>query len=275
MFSREGKDGHSRSYSLIDGMLTASRNYLHPTVALVSSFRAPTAERPTLLTHDEVETLFHDFGCALQTVLTRAKFGRFSDTRGAAEFFEASSRVFESWAWDRRVVDSFAADYRDPSKKLPRKTLAGLKEARRATASVHYQRELALAKLDLALHTEVTAENHRSTAELANQVLTDNFLPPAGGAAGVTMFEPLSNNGAEYYGHVWADVIGADMTSAFKRSVGGLYDTRSGRRMRTEVYAPGGSRDASRSIEAFLQRKQSTEPFWKTVGVPESSRAAR
>ena len=261
LFSRNGKHDRPSTYPLIDGMLTPGNFYQHPTVALVCSFSPPQSDTPTLLSHQDVESLFHEFGVALQTVLTRARFGRFSTANGLRDFAEAPSQVLENWAWDRRVLDTFAADYRDPSRKIPRKTLARLKEARRVTARIEYQHHLAMAKLDLTLHTQVTADNHRDVIELSNRVLADSFLPPPAGTV------PAAAYDAGSYGYVWADMIGMDLATAFKRAVGGAFDTRAGRRLRNEIYARGSSRDANKSIEAFLERKQSAEPFWKTLGL--------
>jgi Zn-dependent oligopeptidase len=275
MFPREGKFTHSAQYPIIDGKLMPGGKYQRPTVALVCNFPPPTGGKPCLLSHQEVETLFHEFGHALHSILTRAKFGRFSGGNGPRDFVEAPSQVLENWAWDRRVLDTFAADYRDPSKKIPREMLARMKEAKRATAGTCYSRQLSLALLDLSLHTQVTADNHRSIVDLSNQVLADNFLPPPPDTAVVASFGHLANYDAGYYGYAWADVIAADLASVFEKSWGGFLDARAGRKLREEIYAPGDSRDPNCSIERFLERKQSIEPFWNTLGMSVLSRASR
>jgi Zn-dependent oligopeptidase len=91
--------------------------------------------------------------------------------------------------------------------------------------------------------------------------LADSFLPPPAGTV------PAAAYDAGSYGYVWADMIGMDLATAFKRAVGGSFDTRAGRRLRNEIYARGSSRDANESVEVFLGRKQSAEPFWKTLGL--------
>ena len=275
MFPREGKYNQSAQYPIIEGKLLPGGKYQRPTVAVVCSFSPPTGGKPSLLSHEELETLFHEFGHALHAILTRAKFGRFSGGNGPRDFVEAPSQVLENWAWDRRVLNTFAADYRDRSKKIPKETLARLKEAKRATAGTSYSRQLSLALLDLALHTQVTAENKRSVVELYNQVLTDHFLPPPADSAPVAAFAHLAGYDAGYYGYAWADVIAADLASVFEKSWGGFFDAGAGRKLRDEIYAPGDSRDPNRSIERFLERKQSFEPFWKALGLSISDRASR
>jgi thimet oligopeptidase len=275
MFPREGKYAHAAQYPIIDGKLMPGGKYQRPTVALVCNFPPPSGGEPCLLSHQELETLFHEFGHALHSILTRAKFGRFSGGNGPRDFVEAPSQVLENWVWDRRVLDRFAADYRDPSKKIPREMLKRLKEARQATAGTCYSRQLALARLDLALHTQVTTDNHQSVVDLSNRMLAENFLPPPPDTAMVASFGHLASYDAGYYGYAWAEVIAADLASVFEKSWGGFLDARAGRRLREEIYAPGDSRDPNFSIERFLERKPSIEPFWNTLGLSVLSRASR
>jgi thimet oligopeptidase len=70
------------------------------------------------MTHTDVETLFHEFGHALHSITTRAKYGRFAGTHVPGDFVEAPSQMLQNWVWDKKVLDTFAADYRDPSKKI-------------------------------------------------------------------------------------------------------------------------------------------------------------
>src|SRR5262249_49894133 len=113
----------------------------------------------SLLAHSDVETLFHEFGHAMHTILTRAKYARFSGTSVPRDFVEAPSQMLENWVWDKRVLDSFAADYRDPSKKIPAEILAKLKEARLATEGTRYRRQLSFGLTDLKLHTQIHDSN--------------------------------------------------------------------------------------------------------------------
>ncbi len=89
------------------------------------------------MTHDDVVTVFHEFGHALHAMLTRARFGRFAGTNVPGDFVEAPSQMLENWPWDKTVLDSFAADYRDPSKKIPAEVLAKLRESKLATAGLY------------------------------------------------------------------------------------------------------------------------------------------
>ena len=265
MFQREGKYNHFAQFPIIDGKLLPGGKYQRPTVALICNFPPPSKDMPSLLSHAEVETLFHEFGHALHAILTRAHFGRFSGTSVPGDFVEAPSQMLENWVWDKKVLDSFAADYRDPTKKIPKAILARLKEAKLGTIGTYYKRQIALALVDLALHTEV--KNGRDCVKLSNDVFSKAFLPVPEGTAFVAYFGHLVGYDADYYGYAWADAIAADMATVFEKSPKGFFDAKAGRRLRDEVYAPGNSRDVTISVERFLGRPQSLDPFLKTLGI--------
>jgi thimet oligopeptidase len=267
MFPREGKYNHFAQFGLIEGKLLDNGWYQRPVCALICNFPSPGKDKPSLLAHSDVETLFHEFGHAMHTILTRAKSGRFSGTSVPRDFVEAPSQMLENWVWDKRVLDSFAADYRDPSKKIPEQILAKLKESRLATEGTRYRRQLSFGLTDLRLHTEIHDNNAAEALPLSNKVLSEVFLPLVPDTAFVAYFGHLMGYDAGYYGYAWADAIAADMATVFEKAPNGYFDQAAGRRLRTEIYEPGDSRDVNISIEKFLGRKRSIDPFLKKIGI--------
>jgi Zn-dependent oligopeptidase len=267
MFPREGKYHHFAHFRLVEGKLLNSGKYQRPTVALICNFPSPTKDKPSLLSHSDVETIFHEFGHAMHSMMTRAKYGRFSGTSVPGDFVEAPSQMLENWVWDKKVLDSFAADYRDPSKKIPADILAKLKEAKLATEGTRYRRQLSLGLTDMALHTQIHDNNAADTLPLSNKTMSDVFLPMVSDTAFVAYFGHLMGYDAGYYGYAWADAIAADMATVFEHAPNGYFDAAAGQRLREEIYAPGDSRDVNVSIEKFLGRKPSLEPFFKKIGM--------
>jgi thimet oligopeptidase len=267
MFPREGKYNHFAQFGLIEGKLLDNGWYQRPVCALICNFPSPGKDKPSLLAHSDVETLFHEFGHAMHTILTRANYGRFSGTSVPRDFVEAPSQMLENWVWDKRVLDSFAADYRDPSKKIPEQILAKLKESRLATEGTRYRRQLSFGLTDLRLHTEIHDNNADEALPLSNKVLSEVFLPLVPDTAFVAYFGHLMGYDAGYYGYAWADAIAADMATVFEKAPNGYFDQAAGRRLRTEIYEPGDSRDVNISIEKFLGRKRSIDPFLKKIGI--------
>jgi Zn-dependent oligopeptidase len=183
------------------------------------------------------------------------------------DFVEAPSQMLENWAWDKSVLDTFAADYRDPSKKIPAEILTQLKAARLATEATRYRRQLSFGLMDLALHTQITATNAADALALSNEKLGDVFLPLVPDTAFIAYFGHIIGYGSGYYGYAWADAIAADMATVFEQAPGGYFDEAAGMRLRKEIYEVGDSRDVNISIEKFLGRPRSVEPFLKRIGV--------
>jgi len=267
MFPRDGKFNHFAEFEIIGGKLLPDGKYQRPTATLLCNFPPATADKPSLLSHSEVEILFHEFGHVLHTITTHAKYARFAGAHVPTDFVEAPSQMLQNWVWDKSVLDSFAADYRDPSKKIPAETMQKMKEAKLATAGVFYRRQFAFASLDLALHGPHPEDAPYDCVASSNPILEKVFLPIDPSTTFVSYFGHLNGYDAGYYGYAWADAIAADMATVFESAPQGYYDKQAGMRLRNEIYAMGDSRDVNESIEKFLGRKQSVRPFLKKIGI--------
>jgi thimet oligopeptidase len=275
MFPREGKFNHFAQFNIINGKLLPDGKYQRPTVALLCNFPPATADKPSLMTHTDVETLFHEFGHALHSITTRAHYVRFAGTNVPGDFVEAPSQMLQNWVWDKNVLDTFAADYRDPSKKIPAETVQKMNDAKLATAAVFYRRQFAFASLDLALHDVHPEDAPYDCVGISNPILEKVFLPIDPSTTFVTYFGHLNGYDAGYYGYAWADAIAADMATVFEKAKGKYLDHEAGLKLRHEIYEPGDSRDVTLSVEKFLGRKQSVQPFLKKIGVSEPDKKVK
>ena len=267
MFPREGKFNHFAEFPIISGKLLPDGKYQRPVTALLCNFPPPSADKPSLMTHSDVETLFHEFGHALHEITTRAKSGRFAGTHVPGDFVEAPSQMLQNWVWSKKVLDTFAADYRDPSKKIPGDIIQKMNDAKKATAGVFYRRQFAFAALDLAMHDAHPENAAWDCVAISNPILEKVFLPIDPSTTFVTYFGHMNGYDAGYYGYAWADAIAADMATVFEKAKDGYLDKQAGMKLRQEIYAQGDGRDVTMSIEKFLGRKQSVEPFLKKIGV--------
>jgi thimet oligopeptidase len=268
MFPRDGKFNHFACFPQMPGRVLPDGRYELPVAALVCNFPPPAADRPSLLAHADVETLFHEFGHVMHALLGRARFQ--GQTSGAVprDFVEAPSQMLENWVWDKAVLDTFAADYRDPAKKIPAETIAALVAAREATDGMFNRRQLSFGLIDLKLHTCSAEEAARlDVVKVSNDVIARVTVPPAPDTAFVAYFGHLAGYDAGYYGYLWSKVMAIDMASEFKRAPGGFLDVNVGRRLRDEVYAVGDTRDVGESVEKFLGRPRSMKPFLEYVGI--------
>ena len=267
MFPREGKFNHFAEFGIISGKQLSDGKYQRPVAALLCNFPPPSADKPSLMTHSDVETLFHEFGHCLHEITTRAKYGRFAGTHVPGDFVEAPSQMLQNWVWNKKVLDTFAADYRDPSKKIPADTIQKMNDAKKATAGVFYRRQFAFASLDLAMHDAHPEDAQWDCVAISNPILEKIFLPIDPSTTFVTYFGHMNGYDAGYYGYAWADAIAADMGTVFQKAKDGYLDKQAGMKLRNEIYEQGDGRDVTVSIEKFLGRKQSVEPFLKKIGV--------
>jgi Zn-dependent oligopeptidase len=129
--------------------------------------------------------------------------------------------------------------------------------------------------VDMALHTRIHESNKEEVVPMANRIEGEVFLPEPPDTAFVAYFGHLMGYAAGYYGYAWADAIASDMASIFEKAPDGYFDKNVGMRLRNEIYAQGDSRDANISIEKFLGRKESIQPFLKKIGVGKTSQATQ
>ena len=268
MFPRKGKYNHFAQFGITPGKRLADGRYQRPVVALVCNFPPPAGDKPSLLTFDHVETLFHEFGHALHSVLTEANYLEFSGTSVPRDFVEAPSQMLENWVRDKKVLDRFAVDYRDGTRRIPAELLDQMEAARLATIATHYRGQIGYGLLDLALHMTTDDRVFETFVEVSNRILSDTYLPVPENTAFVASFGHLAGGyDAGYYGYAWADAIAADLASVFRKAPGRFMDREAGMRLRREIYAVGGSREIEDSIRAFLGRPRSLRPFFQQLGL--------
>ncbi|MDQ6810096.1 MAG: Zn-dependent oligopeptidase [Verrucomicrobiota bacterium] len=266
LFTHAGKTNAGGTSELIAGKQRPDGRYQRPVVAVLLNFQPPSDGKPALLAHEQVEMLFHEFGHALHATLTRAKYARFSGTNVPRDFVEAPSQMLQNWVWDKDVLDTFAADYRDPAKKIPARLIEQMRAAKYAIAAMFYRRQCAFAQMDLTLHAAHPPGQAYDCVAQSNEALERSFLPLAPEIAPIASFRGMNGYDAAYYGYAWSETLAADMATAFEKAPDRYLDVPTGMRLRHEIFEPGGSRDVNLSVERFLGRKPSLSPFLKRIG---------
>jgi len=268
MFPRDGKFNHFACFPQKAGGVMADGRYDLPVAALLCNFPAPSADKPSLLKQADVVTLFHEFGHVMHGMLSRSRFVAQGGFNVPQDFVEAPSQMLENWVWDKAVLDTFAADYRNPEKKIPAETIAAIVAARQATEGYATRRQLSIGLLDLGLHTlSPDAAWQADVVKLTNDVTTRVAIAPPPDTFWAAYIGHLAGYDAGYYGYLWAKVMAIDMASVFKAAPGGFLDENVGRRLRDEVYGVGHTRDVAESVEKFLGRPRSQQPFLDYVGI--------
>ena len=264
LFPRDGKFGHAAAFPLVAGHRGADGAYVRPVSAIVANFTRPSAGQPSLLRHDEVVTLFHEFGHILHQSLTRTEFVRFSGTETEPDFVEAPSQIMEHWAWDPVVLRRFARHYQtgDP---IPDELVEQLVRARDLNIGVRTLRQVSLGMLDMGFHDDAAG---RDLDEVNRRAWSVTGLPFHEGTFYPGGFAHLFGGyDAGYYGYLWSKVYGDDMFGRFRAE--GVTNPEVGSAYRREILESGGSRDAEDMLRAFLGREPSNETFLRMMGIGE------
>ena len=222
-----------------------------PIVALVTNFTPPSADSPSLLSHSEVETLFHEFGHALHSLMSRTKFQHLSGTRGAVDFVETPSHLLEYFCFDYDTVSKFAKHHKT-RERIPRESIANLKLTKDLFSGIDKQMQCMYAEFDQAIFgVEGTAVDPGKVIE---ELHGEYGLPYAEGTAWHVKFGHLVTYGGTYYGYLWAQAIAADIVEAMEAEEGGLLNKGAGRRMKM-LLTPGASIDPFDIVKSSLGRE--------------------
>ncbi len=254
---REGKFSHAAAFDLVPGRRQQDGSYRTPVACIVANVTKPAADRPSLLTHEEVLTLFHEFGHILHQTLTRAETARFSGTNTELDFVEAPSQIMEHWCWRPEVLARFARHHRT-GEVIPDRLVHQLVAARDLNVGVGKLRQIQFGVLDMGFHgprrdDEITADGGRDLdAILQRAEAVSGFPHQAGTFFPASFGHLLSGYDAGYYGYLWSEVFGDDMFSRFAAE--GVTDPTVGGEYRREILERGGSVDATEMLERFLGR---------------------
>lgn len=264
LFPREGKYGHAAAFPLVPASRQRDGSYRRPVCAIVANFTKPQGERPSLLRHDEVVTLFHEFGHILHMALTTAEFARFAGAETEWDFVEAPSQIMEHWTWHPDVLQRFARHYRS-GKPIPRRLVDRLVEARDLNVGLRNLRQAYFGLLDLSFHDEA---QERDMDALNREAYRITGFPFHEGTFFPASFGHLMGGyDAGYYGYLWSKVYGDDMFSRFEGE--GVTSQEVGRDYRHTILERGGSVPADQLLRDFLGREPSKTAFFRYMGLDE------
>lgn len=263
LFPRDGKYGHAAAFTLLGGYQKPEGSYELPVSSIVANFNPPLPGTPSLLTHGEVETLFHEFGHIMHQTLTRSRFATFSGTSVKTDFVEAPSQMLENWVWETEALQKISGHYQDPSKKLPEELISKMLKAKFLNVGLNYLRQVAFSTLDLEFHT---AEEVETTQVYAKTVEDIMLIPIQEGTMPQASFGHLMGGyDSGYYGYLWSEVYAQDLYTRFEKE--GLFNSKTGREYVKWILEPGGSQEPAELIKGFLGREPSSEAFLKSIGI--------
>jgi len=240
-----------------------------PHVSIVCNFTKPTKTKPSLLTFNEVTTLFHEFGHALHGMLAQGTYESLSGTSVFWDFVELPSQIFENWCYEKDCLDLFAAHYQT-GEKIPADLIQKIKNASNFQQGYMTLRQLSFGLLDMAFHS-ILPENLISIPTFEQEVMSrTDLLPKVPGTLMSTSFSHIFQGGysAGYYSYKWAEVLDADAFELFLEK--GVFDSETATSFQKHILSAGGSEHPSILYARFRGRAPRQEALLKRAGLLDS-----
>jgi oligopeptidase A len=239
-----------------------------PVAYLVCNFTGPIGEKPALLTHNELTTLFHEFGHGLHHMLTKIDSLSVSGINGVSwDAVELPSQFMENWCWEKEGLDLIAEHF-ETGEKLPQEMINKLLAAKNFGSATGMLRQLQFSLFDFRLHSEYGTDSYQGVQPLLDDVRAKIAVAPtpdfnrfqhgfshifAGGYA------------AGYYSYKWAEVLSADAYSKFEEK--GIFDRQTGQEFLTNILEKGGSEEAAVLFKAFRGRAPKVDALLRHCGI--------
>lgn len=236
-----------------------------PIVAIVCNFTKPTAERPSLLTHGEVTTLYHEMGHAVHALLSDITYRSLAGTSVLWDFVELPSQLQENWCYEKEMLDSFAEHY-ETGEKIPAELIEKLRNAKHFMTGSAGLRQVGLGTLDMAWHTTDPSQID-DVAEFEDNATKDTSLFPRLSGPTSTAFAHIFSGGysAGYYSYKWAEVLDADTYELFLEK--GLYDQKTAQSYRENILSRGGSEKPDILYKRFRGRDADPDALLRREGL--------
>ena len=239
-----------------------------PVAYLTCNFTPAVGDKPALLTHDEVVTLFHEFGHGLHHMLTKISTAAVSGISGVAwDAVELPSQFLENWCWEKSVIPMISGHY-ESGEPLPDELLNNLLAARNFQSAMQMLRQIEFSLFDFRLHRNYNPDNPRPVQDVLNDVRDEIAVtqPPAFNRF-QNSFSHIFAGGyaAGYYSYKWAEVLSSDAFSRFEEE--GIFNAQTGQSFLQEILEMGGSREAMELFKNFRGREPNTEALLRHSGI--------
>jgi Zn-dependent oligopeptidase len=263
LFPRPDKFGHFAAFPITLSWRRPDGSRELPTVAIVGNWPTPGGKEPSLLSHSEVLTFFHEFGHAVAALADRSPYVTVGTAALRQDFGEAPSQMLENWMWEPSVLSRVSRHYAT-GKPLPDSLI------RRMLALKHFRdgftgtSQAFYSAYDLALHTSGSSVDPLPLWNRLARELTP--LPDPEGSLGPASFGHLMGGyDAGYYGYLWSKVYAQDLYTRFARE--GALNPRTGHAYRQTILAPGATEEPDALLQKFLGRPLSYDAFFAEMGI--------
>lgn len=248
------------------GQSNLNGKVLRPHVSIVCNFTKPTDTKPSLLTFNEVTTLFHEFGHALHGMLADTKYGSLSGTNVYWDFVELPSQILENWAYEKECLDLFAKHYKT-GETIPTDLIQKIKDSSNFHEARATLRQISFANLDMAWHSKNTDEVSDAEAYEKEAMSSTSLLPQVSGTMMSTSFGHIFPGGysSGYYSYKWAEVLDADAFEYFKEN--GIFNREVAKKFKDTVLSKGGTEHPMELYKKFRGAEPTPDALLRRGGL--------
>ncbi|CAO3686709.1 unnamed protein product [Umbelopsis ramanniana] len=259
---RENKYSHAACFPLQPSYLKENGDRVAPSAAMVANFTKPTADKPSLLKHDEVVTLFHELGHVMHHICSRTKHTRFNGTAVERDFVEAPSQMLENWCFDSQSLKYLSSHYQTGA-PIPDEIIDRIVKAKNVNGAMFNLRQLFFGIYDMTLHT--SDDEKLDTSVLWHKLRKEVSLinSPEGTYGQAAFGHIMGGYDAGYYGYLWSKVFSTDMF--YTKFNNNTLSRDNGLAYRHKILSRGGSRDGMDLLRDFLEREPSSDAFMKEL----------
>ncbi|CAL2084140.1 Dipeptidyl carboxypeptidase Dcp [Tenacibaculum sp. 190524A02b] len=263
---RQGKRNGAWMTSYKSQQILKQEN-IRPHVSIVCNFTKPTETKPSLLTFNEVTTLFHEFGHALHGMLANTTYKSLSGTSVSWDFVELPSQILENWCYEKEALELFAKHY-ETGETIPMEYVEKIKESASFHEGMQTLRQLSFGLLDMAWHANKTPQNITSVKDFESASFQKTQLyPEVSENCMSTAFSHIFQGGysAGYYSYKWAEVLDADAFEYFKEA--GVFNKDVAKKFKDHILSKGGTEKPMELYKRFRGKEPNADALLKRAGL--------
>ena len=265
-FPRKGKRNGAWMTSYKDQWIQDKENS-RPHISIVCNFTKPTKTKPSLLTFNEVTTLFHEFGHALHGMLANTTYPSLSGTHVYWDFVELPSQIFENWCYEKDALDLFAKHYKT-GEIIPSDMVQKIKDSSNFLEGMATLRQLSFGLLDMGWHAGKSPETIKNVKDFELKAFANTQLfPDIAENCMSTAFSHIFQGGysSGYYSYKWAEVLDADAFEAFKEN--GIFDKETATKFKENILHKGGTQKPMELYKQFRGKEPNVDALLKRAGL--------